>query len=80
MKVIVKKWGNSAGVRIPAAALSASGLEIDQAVDVRAEDGRVIIEPVRTREYDLAALLAGITPENIHGEIDFGAVVGQELI
>jgi antitoxin MazE len=80
MQVIVKKWGNSAGVRIPAAILSATGLKIDQAVDVREEDGRVIIEPVKAKEYDLAALLAGITPENIHEEVDFGAAVGQELV
>ena len=80
MQVIVKKWGNSAGIRIPSSVLAATGLKIDQAVDVREEAGRVVIEPVTTREYDLATLLGAITPENVHEEVDFGAVVGQELI
>ena len=80
MQVIVKKWGNSAGVRIPSSVLAASGITIDQAVDVREEAGRVIIEAVNPKEYDLAALLAGITPENVHEEADFGQAVGQELL
>jgi antitoxin MazE len=80
MQVIVKKWGNSAAIRIPSSVLAATGLKIDQPVDVREEAGCVIIEPVTTKEYDLAVLLAGITPENIHKEVDFGASVGQELI
>ncbi len=28
--------------------------------------------------YDVEALIAGITPENRHGEVDFGPAVGQE--
>jgi antitoxin MazE len=80
MQVIVKKWGNSAAVRIPSSVLAASGLKIDQPVEVREEAGCVVIEPVTSKEYDLAVLLAGITPENIHEEVDFGATVGQELI
>jgi antitoxin MazE len=46
MRASVRKWGNSPSVRIPAAVMAAAGLRIDQNVDVRAEDGRVIIEPV----------------------------------
>ncbi|MCA1684503.1 MAG: hypothetical protein LC745_00655 [Planctomycetia bacterium] len=28
---------------------------------------------------DLGQLLAGVTPENVHGEIDFGPAVGAEV-
>ena len=80
MHITVKKWGNSAGVRIPASILTASGLTIDQTVDVREEAGRVIIEPVTTKEYDLATLLAAITPDNLHQETDFGPSTGQEQL
>ena len=80
MQIIIKKWGNSAGVRIPSSVLVASGLKLDQVVDVREEDGRVVIEPITTRDYNLAVLLKGITPENVHREIDFGIAVGQEFI
>ena len=49
MRVLVKKWGNSASVRIPAAVMEAAALSIDQPVDIREEDGRVVIEPIVSR-------------------------------
>jgi antitoxin MazE len=80
MRVIVKKWGNSASVRIPAGIMAAARLSLDAPVDVREEGGCIIIEPIRSTEYDLARLLAGITPENLHAEVDFGTPVGKELL
>lgn len=80
MRVTVKKWGNSASVRIPAAIMEAARLRLDETVEVREEDGRIVIEPVRGIAYDLASLLAGITPENLHGAEDFGAPAGKELL
>lgn len=79
MRVIVKKWGNSASVRIPAGIMEAAHLALDEAVDIREEDGRIVIEPVRPVKYDLAQLLSGITPDNLHVEVDFGAPVGKEV-
>ena len=79
MQVIVKKWGNSAAVRIPSSVLAATGLKIDQPVDVREEAGRIVIEPVRTKTYDLGKLLKGITSKNQHEAIDFGPPMGKEV-
>jgi antitoxin MazE len=79
MRVTVKKWGNSASVRIPAPVMAAAKLRLDQPVDVREERGRIIIEPVRVPITDLDALVAAITDENRHEEIDFGAPVGNEM-
>ena len=59
MKGTVKKWGNSAAVRIPASVLEAAHVGLDQDVDVREEAGRIIIEPVRSRpRYTLEELVA----------------------
>jgi antitoxin MazE len=80
MRVTVKKWGNSASVRIPAAVMEAAHLTLDEVVDIREEGGAIVIEPVRPRGYDLAELLAGITPENLHAEVDFGRSVGKEAL
>lgn len=80
MRVQVKKWGNSASVRIPAAVMAAASLKVDQAVDVREENGRVIIEPVKPGpEYNLDELVALITPDNVHEEVDWGPPVGKEV-
>jgi antitoxin MazE len=78
MRAVVKKWGNSASVRIPAAVLKAAHLSLDEPVDVKEESGRIVIEPVRFKEYDVAELVKGITRENLHEEIDFGAAAGKE--
>jgi antitoxin MazE len=73
MKGVVKKWGNSAAVRIPASVLESLHLAIDGAVDVREEAGRIVIEPLGKRTYDLDDLLKGITARNIHEGVDFDA-------
>jgi len=39
MRTVVKKWGNSASVRIPAAIMEAAHLDLDDAVDVREDLG-----------------------------------------
>jgi antitoxin MazE len=79
MRASVKKWGNSAAVRIPAAVLKAARVEIDQEVDVREEAGGIAIGPVREKVYKLDDLLKGITKHNIHQEIDFGRPEGKEV-
>lgn len=80
MEVIIKKWGNSAAVRLPATVMKAAKIALDQSVEVRAEDGRVVIEPTHHHEYRLSDLVAKITPANRHEAIDTGAPVGNEAL
>lgn len=80
MRVAVKKWGNSASIRIPSAILQAANLDLDALVDIREEDGRIVIVPIRDPKIDLNDLLDGITAENVHGEADFGDPVGSEAL
>lgn len=73
MRVVIKKWGNGASVRIPAAIMEATNLRLGEVVNVREEGGLIVIEPVRSG-YDIAQLVAGITPDNLHAEEDFEEV------
>ena len=75
---VVKKWGNSAAVRIPSAILDAAQMGLDQPVDVREEGGWIVIEAVRPARYDIESLVGGITDENRHEAIDMGDAVGRE--
>ena len=77
MKATVKKWGNSAAVRIPAPVLEAAHLRLDEAVEIRAEAGLIVIEPVRRVELD--DLLKGINAGNLHDQVDFGVRRGKEV-
>jgi antitoxin MazE len=79
MRMTVKKWGNSASVRIPAAIMAAAKLRLEQPVDVREDKGRIIIEPIRPPKFDLNNLVAQITDENRHDEVDFGKPIGKEV-
>jgi antitoxin MazE len=76
---ILKKWGNSTAVRIPAALMESAKLAVNQSVEVRAENGRLIIEPA-VGHPTLADMVASITPENCHAEVDFGQAKGTELL
>jgi antitoxin MazE len=83
MRVTLKKWGNNAAVRLPAAIMQAARFELNQTLDVREEGGRVIIEPVdpygaEPPVYDLDKLLANIRPEDAPPLADFGRPVGDE--
>jgi len=79
MKATVRKWGNSPAVRIPAAVMQATRLALDEEVDVREEAGRIVIEPVRQKMFNLGELLAGITSKNQHEAADFGPPMGKEV-
>lgn len=79
MRVTIRKWGNSASVRIPASVMEAARLKLDAAVDVREENGTVVIAPVDPAPT-LDDLLAEITPENIHDEVECGEPVGREAL
>lgn len=79
MKARVRKWGNSSAVRIPAPVLQASRIHLDETVDVREEGGRIVIEPLQQKAYNLEELLNGITSKNRHDGIDIGPPVGNEV-
>jgi len=78
VRVKIKKWGTRAAIRIPFSVLRASTLGLDEVVDVREEAGRIVIEPVWQKAYDLAELLKAITPKNRHESADFGEPMGKE--
>lgn len=80
MNIRIAKWGNSAAIRIPSGLMVAAQLKVGQEVDIREEDGRLIIEPVLKPAYSLDELLAGMKPETFHDIVDFGSSVGNEML
>jgi antitoxin MazE len=73
----IGKWGNSIGIRIPAGIARDLDLDIDTEVEIQESNGSVTITPVK-REISLDDLVAQISPENLHREIDTGSPVGNE--
>jgi antitoxin MazE len=81
MKVEFLKWGNSLALRVPKAFAQEMGAGVGKAANMEVRDGKLIVEvakPRRKRRYTLEQLVAGITPENRHPELDWGPPVGNE--
>ena len=75
----IQKWGNSLGVRIPKTLAQEAAVEEGLPVNVTIEDGRLVVAPIRGGRLDLQELLAQITPDNLHGEVNFGKPTGREI-
>ena len=78
METRIQKWGNSLALRIPQAFATEAGLSQDSPVELTLDEGRLVVKAITTRTFTLEDLLAGITPDNLHGEIGTGAPVGKE--
>jgi antitoxin MazE len=64
----VKHWGNSLGVRLPAAVARAARLKADEKVRLTVEGGRIIITPMRRKSLTLGQRLELFDPERHGGE------------
>jgi antitoxin MazE len=57
----LRRWGNSLGIRLPAAIAREAQLQEDQAVELSVVEGGVLIRPVQPR-LSLAERLAAYEP------------------
>lgn len=74
----IKQWGNSLGVRLPAAVAREAHLHVDQRVRVSVEDGRVIIKPIIDVLLTLEQRLARFDPVRHGGEVMVSKAIGAE--
>lgn len=78
----VQQWGNSSGVRLPKKVLEAAHVKTGQEVSISLKGKSIVltpVEPAPDNSPTLEELLDGITPENVHDEIDWGAPHGKEI-
>uniref|UniRef100_B8HWP7 Transcriptional regulator/antitoxin, MazE n=1 Tax=Cyanothece sp. (strain PCC 7425 / ATCC 29141) TaxID=395961 RepID=B8HWP7_CYAP4 len=78
MVTTVAKWGNSLAVRIPQHIVKEIQLAEGTEVDLVVIDGDLVIRPKPRKRYALEELVAAITPENLHVEVESGVAVGNE--
>ena len=74
-RATVSRWGASLAIRIPKPVAEQWGIREGTVVEMVPRRDEVIL---RKRRYDLGNLVAGITPDNRHGEADWGAARGAE--
>ena len=75
MRSEIKRWGNSAAVRLPGKILAAARLDVSSPISMEVKGNKIIIEaakPPRSSRLKLpfteAALLADLTPETAHSD------------
>lgn len=71
-------WGNSHALRIPRAMLDALSIREGDEVELMIEEGCLTVRPLNPK-LTLESLVAAITPENCHEELDWGKAVGNEV-
>lgn len=77
-------WGNSTGIRLPKKVLKAAKWQDAQEVKIDVRGQSIVLTPLKVKKAKdklptLEELVAGITPENRHKEIDWGSPVGKEI-
>ena len=77
METIIKKWGNSLGIRIPNTIIKELCLENGSHVEIFEEADKIIIKPKSNDA--LKIILDQITSDNVHEEIDFAKPMGKEI-
>lgn len=78
MKTKLERWGKSLALRIPKSFAIKADLTEGELVDLTLVDGKIIIQRSSTG-YALGDILADITSDNVHTEIDFGDPLGNEI-
>ena len=69
------KWGNSLGIHIPLTLADKAHIKDGVFVDIDVNDEVIII---RRKAYSLEELLAQVTANNLHIEINTGKPMGKE--
>ena len=71
----VSRWGASLAIRIPKPVAEQWGVREGAVIELVTRRDEVIL---RKRRYGLDELVAGITADNRHAEVDWGAAEGAE--
>ena len=79
MRTRIQKWGNSLALRIPKSFADEVGLQRETTIELSLADGKLVITPVVEPKPTLKQLLAKVTRDNLHREVDTGSATGNEM-
>jgi antitoxin MazE len=78
MYTTIQKWGNSQAVRLPKAILERASLQENDKVEIRVQDGNLVIIPVK-KHLTLKERIAEYHSESRCCEWDTGKPTGKEV-
>jgi antitoxin MazE len=71
--------GHKPALRIPHAIAAETVIEQGSEVEISLADGRLVVTPVPEQKFSLEALLAEVTADNLHSQVDTGSAEGVEV-
>lgn len=75
----LQKWGNGTGIRIPKKVLQAANLQVNQTLVVSLQNDSIVLTPLEDeKKLSLKAMLRGVTPALVAGELEWGEDIGAE--
>ena len=85
MKTEVKRWGNSAAVRLPSKMLAAAHLDISSSISVSVKGRKIVIEAIAEQPakylklpFSEQSLLKGLNAETAHSD-ELATISSKEI-
>ena len=78
MQAHIQRWNNTLTIALPESIANQVALTEGMDVDIQVIEGKLVITPT-VQQYRLDDLLSQITSDNLHGEIETGDAVGNEI-
>ena len=79
MEIVIKKWGNSDGIRIPNNILKALNLKTNDIVNIVQEEDKIIISVPKKKKISLANEFKNYKGKNLAKDFSWDESVGKEI-
>ncbi|MFH1050386.1 MAG: AbrB/MazE/SpoVT family DNA-binding domain-containing protein [bacterium] len=79
MEAVIKKWGNSLGLRLPKVLAEQFNIDDGSHLELRPEKDYIKLLPLHKPKFTLIELMSKVSKKNIHSEIDSSSTQGNEV-
>ena len=79
MEVILQKWGNSDGIRIPSSILKSLKYKTNDVLELKVEDNKIIILKAKKQKISLEELFKKYDGDNLVQDFEWDEPRGKEI-
>ena len=79
MEVVLQKWGNSDGIRIPSSILKSLKFKTNDVLELKVEDDKIIILKAKKQKISLEELFKKYDGDNLVQDFEWDEPRGKEI-
>lgn len=79
MEIKLQKWGNSLGVRVPSNIVKSMNIKINDILDIKQEDSKIIISVPKKKKISLYKEFKKYNEKNLAKEFTWDESAGKEI-